>query len=173
MSLFSSGLIDDADGTRSRVRRMMTIGWWRRYSVDDDWRWCLDDDGVLWRRKWGPDDRSGPNIVTCSDEEEVGGGQPCTSASWPVVTDVRSSFVLSSIDRFQIVARGWCPTLMMLSAVLFLVLFLVVDHRKLRRLPRRRSLRRDRRCKVHVGPLHRTSLFEILDQRVVVTQVCL
>ena len=44
--------------------------------------------------------------ATSGDEEGVRGGQPRTSAPRPVVDDVRSSFVLASVDRFQIVARG-------------------------------------------------------------------
>ena len=44
--------------------------------------------------------------ATSGDEEEVRGGQPRASASRPVVDDARSSFVLASVDRFQIVARG-------------------------------------------------------------------
>jgi len=44
--------------------------------------------------------------ATSGDEEEVRGGQPRTSASRPVVDDISSSFVLASVERFQIVARG-------------------------------------------------------------------
>jgi len=44
--------------------------------------------------------------ATSGDEEEVRGGQPRTFAPRPVVDDVSSSFVLASVDWFQIVARG-------------------------------------------------------------------
>jgi len=44
--------------------------------------------------------------ATSGDEEGVGGGQPRASAPRPVVDDVSSSFVLASVDWFQIVARG-------------------------------------------------------------------
>ena len=44
--------------------------------------------------------------VTSGDEEEVKGGQPRASAPRPVVDDISSSFVLASVDWFQIVACG-------------------------------------------------------------------